>query len=203
MVPQDTPLLIIVSGGLDQVSVPATIINDTEAIARETLESDVFGLRVAVQYLPDEVVPAGVVIRSDPSPNTLVTRGSEVTLFVSAGPGRTTVPVLIGLSQQQAEELLLERDLIWELREFEIQDLSDPRIDVVFEQSLGAGEEVDKGATITFVIGRLVAPTTTDGATSTTAVETPVTTTPTTSPTTSTTTTSTSTTTSTTVVAEP
>ncbi len=66
MVPQDTPLLIIVSGGLDQVSVPATIINDTEAIARETLESDVFGLRVAVQYLPDEVVPAGVVIRSDP-----------------------------------------------------------------------------------------------------------------------------------------
>ncbi|MGA0397959.1 MAG: hypothetical protein ACO3O3_12425, partial [Ilumatobacteraceae bacterium] len=75
--------------------------------------------------------------------------------------------------------------------------------DVVFEQSLGAGEEVDKGATITFVIGRLVAPTTTDGATSTSAVETPVTTTPTTSSTTSTTTTSTSTTTSTTVVAEP
>ena len=200
MVPQDTPLLIIVSGGLDQVSVPATIINDTEAIARETLESDVFGLRVAVQYLPDEVVPAGVVIRSDPSPNTLVTRGSEVTLFVSAGPGRTTVPVLIGLSQQQAEDLLLERDLVWDLRELEIQDPSDPRIDVVFEQSLSAGEEVDKGATITFVVGRLVAPTTTDVTTSTSVVDTPASTTPTT---TSTTTTSTSTTTSTTVVAEP
>ena len=193
MVPQDTPLLIIVSGGLDQVSVPATIINDTEAIARETLESDVFGLRVAVQYLPDEVVPAGVVIRSDPSPNTLVTRGSEVTLFVSAGPGRTTVPVLIGLSQQQAEDLLLERDLTWELRELEIQDPSDPRIDVVFEQSLGAGEEVDKGASITFVVGRLVTPTTTEVTTSTSVVDTPTSTTSTTSSTTSTTTSTTST----------
>ena len=200
MVPQDTPLLIIVSGGLDQVSVPATIINDTEAIARETLESDVFGLRVAVQYLPDEVVPAGVVIRSDPSPNTLVTRGSEVTLFVSAGPGRTTVPVLIGLSQQQAEDLLLERDLVWELRELEIQDPSDPRIDVVFEQSLGAGEEVDKGASITFVVGRLVAPTTTEVTTSTSVVDAPTSTTPATSSTTSTTTTSTTSTSSTTSV---
>jgi len=200
MVPQDTPLLIIVSGGLDQVSVPATIINDTEAIARETLESDVFGLRVAVQYLPDEVVPAGVVIRSDPSPNTLVTRGSEVTLFVSAGPGRTTVPVLIGLSQQQAEDLLLERDLVWDLRELEIQDPSDPRIDVVFEQSLGAGDEVDKGASITFVVGRLVAPTTTEVTTSTSVVDTPTSSTPTTSSTTSTTTTSTTSTSSTTSV---
>ncbi|MGA1705383.1 MAG: Stk1 family PASTA domain-containing Ser/Thr kinase [Ilumatobacteraceae bacterium] len=202
MISQDTPLLIIVSGGLDQVSVPATIINDTEGIARETLESEAFGLRVAVQYLPDEVVPAGVVIRSDPAPNTLVTRGSEITLFVSAGPGRTTVPVLIGLSQQQAEDLLLERDLVWELRELEIQDPADPRIDVVFEQSLTAGDEVDKGASITFVIGRLVAPTTTDvstststslpGATSsTTSTTTSSSTTSTTSPTTSTTTTTT------------
>ena len=201
MVPQDTPLLIIVSGGLDQVSVPATIINDTEAIARETLESDVFGLRVAVQYLPDEVVPAGVVIRSDPSPNTLVTRGSEVTLFVSAGPGRTTVPVLIGLSQQQAEDLLLERDLVWDLRELEIQDPSDPRIDVVFEQSLSAGDEVDKGASITFVVGRLVAPTTTDVSTSTSlpGATSSNTSTTTSSSTTSSTSSTTSTTTTTTV----
>ncbi len=207
MVPQDTPLLIIVSGGLDQVSVPATIINDTEAIARETLESEAFGLRVAVQYLPDEVVPAGVVIRSDPSPNSLVTRGSEVTLFVSAGPGQTTVPVLIGLSQEQAEDLLLERDLVWELRELEIQDPSDPRIEVVFEQSLGAGEEVDKGTLITFVIGRLIAPTTTEVSTSTSLPgATPTSTSTTSSSTTTTstsTTSSTSSTTSTTVVVDP
>ena len=201
MISQDTPLLIIVSGGLDQVSVPATIINDTEGIARETLESEAFGLRVAVQYLPDEVVPAGVVIRSEPAPNTLVTRGSEITLFVSAGPGRTTVPVLIGLSQQQAEDLLLERDLTWELRELEIQDATDPRIDVVFEQSLTAGDEVDKGASITFVIGRLVAPTTTDVSTSTSLPgATSSTTSTTTSSTTTSSTSSTTTTTTTTTV---
>ena len=196
MVSQNTPLLIIVSGGLDQVSVPATIINDTELIARETLESEAFGLRVAVQYLPDEVVPAGVVIRSEPSPNTLVTRGSEVTLFVSAGPGRTTVPVLIGLGQQQAEDLLLERDLAWEVRELEIEDPSDPRIEVVFEQSLTAGDEVDKGTLITFVIGRLVAPTTTDVTTSTSVPSGTTTSSTTSSTTTSTTTTTTSSTTS-------
>ena len=196
MVSQNTPLLIIVSGGLDQVSVPATIINDTELIARETLESEAFGLRVAVQYLPDEVVPAGIVIRSEPSPNTLVTRGSEVTLFVSAGPGRTTVPVLIGLGQQQAEDLLLERDLDWDLRELEIEDPSDPRIDVVFEQSLTAGDEVNKGTVITFVIGRLVATTTTDVTTSTSVPSGSTTSSTSSSTTTSTTTTTTSSTTS-------
>jgi len=198
MVPQDTPLLIVVSGGPDQVSIPATIINDPEQIARETLESDEFGLRVAVQYLPDEVVPAGVVIRSDPSPNTLITRGSEVTLFVSAGPGRTTVPVLIGLSQGQVEELLLERDLTGELREVEVDDPSDPRVDVVFEQSLSAGDEVDKGSTITYVIGRFTAPETT---TSSTTTSVPVDGTTTTSSTTSTSTTSTTTSTTSTVPA--
>ncbi|MGB1724301.1 MAG: PASTA domain-containing protein, partial [Ilumatobacteraceae bacterium] len=198
MVPQDTPLLIVVSGGPDQVSIPATIINDPEQIARETLESDEFGLRVAVQYLPDEVVPAGVVIRSDPSPNTLITRGSEVTLFVSAGPGRTTVPVLIGLSQGQVEELLLERDLTGELREVEVDDPSDPRIDVVFEQSLSAGDEVDKGSTVTYVIGRFIAPETT---TSSTTTSVPVDGTTTTSSTTSTSTTSTTTSTTSTVPA--
>jgi len=188
----------VVSGGPDQVSIPATIINDPEQIARETLESDEFGLRVAVQYLPDEVVPAGVVIRSDPSPNTLITRGSEVTLFVSAGPGRTTVPVLIGLSQGQVEELLLERDLTGELREVEVDDPSDPRVDVVFEQSLSAGDEVDKGSTITYVIGRFTAPETT---TSSTTTSVPVDGTTTTSSTTSTSTTSTTTSTTSTVPA--
>ena len=204
MVSQNTPLLIVVSGGLDQVSVPATIINDTESIARETLESDAFGLRVAIQYLPDEVVPEGVVIRSEPSPNTLVTRGSEITLFVSAGPGRTTVPVLIGLDQQQAEDLLRERDLEWELRELEILDPSDPRIEVVFEQSLSAGDEVDKGTLITFVIGRLVAPTTTEGSTSTTEpAGSPTTSTPSSTSTSTSTTTTTSTTSSTSTTAVP
>ena len=135
------------------------------------------------------------MIRSDPSPNTLITRGSEVTLFVSAGPGRTTVPVLIGLSQRQVEELLLERDLTGELREVEVDDPSDPRIDVVFEQSLSAGDEVDKGSTITFVIGRFTAPETTTSSTTTSVPVDGTTTTSSTTSTTSTTTTSTTTTT--------
>jgi beta-lactam-binding protein with PASTA domain len=113
------------------------------------------------------------------------------------------VPVLIGLSQQQAEDLLLERDLVWELRELEIQDPSDPRIDVVFEQSLGAGDEVDKGASITFVVGRLVAPTTTEVTTSTSVVDTPTTSSTSSTTTSAAPTSSTSSTTSTTVVAEP
>ena len=77
------------------------------------------------------------------------------------------MPVLIGLSQRQVEELLLERDLTGELREVEVDDPSDPRIDVVFEQSLSAGDEVDKGSTITYVIGRFTAPETTTSSTTT------------------------------------
>jgi len=59
----------------------------------------------------DETVKAGVVIASDPATGREVGRGSTVTLTVSQGSERYAVPPLVGRSQAEAEQRLIEARL--------------------------------------------------------------------------------------------
>lgn len=59
----------------------------------------------------DETVKAGVVIASDPASGREVGRGSTVTLTVSQGSERYAVPQLVGRSQAEAEQRLIENRL--------------------------------------------------------------------------------------------
>ncbi len=166
---QDENVIIVVSGGPDEVSVPAIVLNQTEAAALDFLRNET-GLSVTVERIVDPVVPEGTVIRTDPAPNTIVRRGSELTLYVSSGPGKTTVPAVIGLMQQDATDLLTSEE--YELTySIELRDLDDPddiNDGLVMEQSIRAGEEVDKGTEIIIVVGVAPEPTTTTSTTTTT-----------------------------------
>ena len=108
-VPQETVITVFVSGGPNQVSIPPTVINDEVDVARSLLESAEYGLKVEIQQQVDPVIPAGVVISTNPPPNTLVDKGSTVTLIVSSGPGQERVPPLVGLTEGQARNLLDDR----------------------------------------------------------------------------------------------
>ena len=186
-VPQEQVIRVIVSGGPDQVSIPATVINDPVDIATALLESAQYGLVVTTIDQVDENIPAGVVINTDPAPNVLVTRGSTVTLIVSSGPGQVRMPALVGLTEGQARNLLDESGLGIDVG-YQILEPGDPRDGTVIEQSVASGQEVDKGTRISIVVGQaVVAATTTTTTTTTTTVP------PTTTTTTSTTPTSTST----------
>ncbi len=107
-VPQEQIIRVIVSGGPEQVAIPATVINDPVAVARALLESAQYGLVVTTTEQVDETIPAGVVINTNPAPNVLVARGSTVQLIVSSGPGLVRVPALVGLTEGQARNLLDE-----------------------------------------------------------------------------------------------
>jgi eukaryotic-like serine/threonine-protein kinase len=177
---QDTVVTIIVSGGPLQVAIPGIVIGDAEADARALLTSDQYGLVVETQQQQDPS-PAGTVIGVNPEPNTLVRRGSTVTLIVSSGPGQVTVPPLRGLTEGQARSQLDAQEL---LANVSYQDLTpgDPNDGRVISQDIGAGTAVDRGVTVTLVVGRATA-----AATTTTTSTTTTTTVPATSPSTPTT----------------
>ncbi len=170
LVAQETPVVVTVSGGPNRVSVPPTVINDEVGVARELLESAEYGLVVEVRDQVDEVIPAGVVIRTEPPTNTLVDRGSTVILFVSSGPGQKIVPTLVGVDEGTARNLLDELGFKVSVQFKELPP-GDPKDGTVLEQSIATGQLVDKGTTITIVVGQArVAETTTTTTTTTTTL---------------------------------
>jgi len=58
-----------------------------------------------------ESVPAGVVISTEPAAGTDVLRGGTVAMTVSRGPERFAMPRVIGLSKDDAEKVLVEKNL--------------------------------------------------------------------------------------------
>jgi serine/threonine-protein kinase len=77
-VPQETVITVVVSGGPDQVAVPPILIGDTVEEAQALLESSEYGLIVTVSSRVDDVIPEGIVIETNPAPNTLVERGTTI-----------------------------------------------------------------------------------------------------------------------------
>jgi serine/threonine-protein kinase len=178
LVAQQTVVKIFVSAGPNQVSVPSIIINQTADDARNLLESDEYGLVVEIKEQVDSVVEVGRVIGTNPAPNTLVDRGSTITLFVSSGPGQVRVPPLVGLTEGQARNKLDELGLGVNATFRELPP-GDPRDGTVLEQSIKAAAIVDVGTVIDIVIGQAtVAATTTSTTTTTTTTTVPATTAP-------------------------
>jgi beta-lactam-binding protein with PASTA domain/predicted Ser/Thr protein kinase len=176
---QDTVVTIIPSGGPQQVAIPGIVIGDAEADARALLESDQYGLVVQTQQQENDS-PAGTVIGVNPEPNTLVARGSTVTLIVSSGPGQVTVPPLRGVTEGQARNQLAAQELGVNVT---YQELSpgDPNDGRVISQDVPGGSQVDRGTVVNLVVGRATAPATTTS-TSTTTTTTTTTTVPATTP---------------------
>ena len=66
---------------------------------------------------PSERVEAGRVLRTEPGPGERLLRGNAIVLVTSAGPERTAVPDLRGMTAEEAEEVLAERNLVPEADE--------------------------------------------------------------------------------------
>jgi serine/threonine-protein kinase len=186
-VPQETVVTIVVSGGPDEVSIPPIIINVPVETAQDLLESDQYRLVVEVTEQVDNEIPAGVVISSDPAPNTLVARGSTVVLTISSGPGQVRVPPLVGQSEAAARNQLDELGLSIDVAYQELQP-GDSRDGTVLSQSVDPGAEVDRGSSVAVIVGQSrVAETTTTTTSTTTTTTTTVPATTTTVPATTTT----------------
>jgi serine/threonine-protein kinase len=148
-------ITMVVSKGRERVRVP-NVLNFDEAEAAAQLGQAGLGFQRVPE--PSDTVQVGHVIRTDPAPNTEVERGTEVTVVVSTGPQLVVVPQLVGLTQEEAENLLSDGDLIPSVITQPSTRANDGK---VIAQDPRPGTEVEKGERVAITVGEFEAPTTT------------------------------------------
>jgi serine/threonine-protein kinase len=94
-------------------------------------------------------VNEGQVFRQDPAAGTEIDRGDTVTYWVSRGKPQAEVPDVTGMPQADAESALAEAGL--EVAVSQEQSTTVPA-GAVIRQDPPAGEQVDKGSTVTIVV---------------------------------------------------
>jgi len=138
------------SSGSAMVAVP-DVSGKSQADARTAITDA--GLTVGDVTTEDSAdVSSGSVIRTDPVAGTPVERGSTVSLVVSSG--KTTVPNVEGLSQDEAQSAIEAAGLTYNSSTVEEttddESLNDQRI--VTAVSPSAGSSVDAGQSVTLTI---------------------------------------------------
>ncbi len=96
-------------------------------------------------------IEAGIVIRTEPAAGEQVEVGTEITVVVSLGTNRFGVPNIVGLNQESAEALILEQGFSIGQVDTEAND-DIGTIGQVLSQSPAAGERLDEGSPVDFVV---------------------------------------------------
>jgi beta-lactam-binding protein with PASTA domain len=141
---------LFVSSGPEQIEVP-----DVTGLSRDSAEDLLAkaGLEPAVEEKESEE-PEDDVISQNPAAGTEVDRGSTVTITVSTGIEKVSVPNVVGLSRRDAVSQLREVGLVAAPREV---DVTDPSQDgVVTDQRPAAGIEIEKGKQVVIMVGVLI-----------------------------------------------
>jgi eukaryotic-like serine/threonine-protein kinase len=136
---------VFVSNGPGTVKVP-DVIALTEADAKRRVRAA--GLRPQSEKESSARVPAGIVIRSDPSAGRPVDRQSAVTLVVSSGPEQVDVPDVTGQDQEEAVAALREKGLSAVVRE---KSSNEPE-GTVLSQTPAGGQQIDQGSSVTIFV---------------------------------------------------
>jgi len=130
------------------ITVP-DLVGSRSSVARERLRD--LGLRFTQKPI-ESPRPKGTVIRQSPAPGTELREGQTVTLTVSTGPAKVTVPDVVGLDEQAAREEL-------ESAGFDVTVVDEPtdNVDgdgVVLDQAPAGGSSRSKGSLVTITVAR-------------------------------------------------
>jgi eukaryotic-like serine/threonine-protein kinase len=137
---------IVVSEGPETAQVPA-VVGSVEDDARDQLEDAGFDVAV-VRVFSDE--PEGSVVAQAPTGLDEAEVGSTVRINVSKGTGRVEVPNLVGLSEDEAEDELEQRDL----RANVVEVPSDEQAGTVVAQNPVAGVQAQVDSTVRLNVSR-------------------------------------------------
>ena len=115
------------------------------------------GLDPTVNYIFDENVAAGQVIKAtDDKGNEIkygdeLPEGSKVILYVSKGAEGFAMPDVIGMTEEEAKSLLEQKGLVTYITS---ESTDSATAGTVFEQSIAAGETVKLGTEVTIKIAK-------------------------------------------------
>lgn len=148
-VDKNTTVKCVISSGPEtkEASVP-DVAGQGEDAAKKTLEKAGFEVETATEN--SDSVTQGKAIRTDPASGTLLTEGDTVTLYISIGKERTSVPSLLGKTQDEAVAALDAAGLATGSVTEEYSD--EYEAGQVMNQSVEEGKQVDKWTTVDYVI---------------------------------------------------
>jgi eukaryotic-like serine/threonine-protein kinase len=166
-VPVGSAVTLFISKGRPLVTVP-----DVRGLSQSTAEATLksAGFSVATSTQVSTSTSPGDVINQDPAGATQVTPGSTVSIVIAQAPPKVNVPNVIGQKASSASNNLTGAGLT--VRQ-QTQNVSNKSQDgVVISQSPGGGSSVDKGSSVTIVIGKFKSDTTTTTPTTTSSTTT-------------------------------
>jgi serine/threonine-protein kinase len=141
-----SPVNIVLSAGPDSKTIP-NVAGQQQDAAKQFLEGDPFKFVVTVTTEPNDKVPAGAVIRTEPAIGGQLAVGSPITIVVSAGVEQVQVPPVVGLTEAQARNLITAKALTVNVTPVNVPagDANDGR---VISQSPTAGTKVAPGSAV-------------------------------------------------------
>jgi serine/threonine-protein kinase len=148
-VPEGARVTLSVSRGPRPVQVP-----DVTGYEREIAIQLIEAAGLTVSRVDTGLAPAerGVVVSSNPTAGRSLNPGSGVSIFVSVGTATIRIPNLIGLTVDEARELLEEAGLA--LGTVRTRTTNNHEPDLIFEQSPAEGTLSASGAAVNVTVAR-------------------------------------------------
>ncbi len=147
---EKTTIKVVVSKGQKIVTVPKVTGKEKQEAIDELEE---LGLKVEIIEEPSKKVEEGVVISQDLKANTEINAGATIKLTVSTGVEMTSVPNLIGRTEEEAKKMIEEAGLTLSA----VATTEDTSKDngIVVKQTLDVGSTVEKGENITITVNKI------------------------------------------------
>jgi serine/threonine-protein kinase len=150
-------IVVIVSGGLGQATVP-NVQGQVATAAQQLLQTSPYNFVVTLVNEASSTIEQGRVIRTEPAIGAQSPAGSAITVFVSSGGNKVAVPQLEGQTEVDARALLATAGLNLDIK-YQDVPANDINIGKVITQGTDAGTLVDPGFIIRLTIGRAAATT--------------------------------------------
>ena len=150
-------IVVIVSGGLGQATVP-NVQGQVANAAQQLLQTSPYNFVVTLVNEASSTIEQGRVIRTEPAIGAQSPAGSAITVFVSSGGNKVAVPQVEGQTEVDARALLATAGLTPDVK-YQDVPANDINIGKVITQGTDAGTLVDPGFVIRLTIGRAAAAT--------------------------------------------
>jgi serine/threonine-protein kinase len=150
-------IVVIVSGGLGQATVP-NVQGQVANAAQQLLQTSPYNFVVTLVNEASSTIEQGRVIRTEPAIGAQSQAGSAITVFVSSGGNKVAVPQVEGQTEVDARALLATAGLTPDVK-YQDVPANDINIGKVITQGTDAGTLVDPGFIIRLTIGRAAAAT--------------------------------------------
>lgn len=149
--PVTSEVRLTISIGKESIEIP-DVYGLSEAQAETKLKDNAYGFAVEKEYLADNSVAEGYVIKTKPERGARASKGDTVTIVVSTGPENTqvAVPNLIGSTETQATQKLSEVGLLLGNVRAESSEVY-PAGQITY-QSNSANQLVDPGTQIDVIV---------------------------------------------------